>query len=136
MPFGSVAQSEADGIPGANFQFPGFASHGRRYSPITTSSTSEPSALGCDQGQQNPAATRAVNPSPAFSRIALSRSVGESNILNSNPSVPSHKTFALRSTPSVLFIQLTTPAEPAHLNWTTSWNSEIAAPTAIACCLM
>src|SRR3989454_9148401 len=132
IPFGSVAHRAAVGIPDASLQFPGFASHGRRYSPITTSSTRVPSARGSDHFQQNPAATRAVKPSSAHWRTAASSSSGESNTRKSNPSVPSQITLAVRRIPSVLSIQFTKPSDPAQRNCTSSSYSDTSASSAPA----
>jgi hypothetical protein len=63
--------------------------------------TSLSSRLGSDQGQQNPAARRAVLPATSLSLMATSNSTGELMIWKSNDPFLFHRTLAVRSMPSV-----------------------------------
>src|SRR3989339_1535094 len=107
MPFGSYAQREAFGIPGASLVDSGLASHGLLKSPIITSLFKIPSLSGRDQGQQKPAVILPVTPFLTFSLIAFSSSSGLLKILKSKISCWSHITFAVRLIPRVLFTQFT-----------------------------
>src|SRR5450755_370775 len=89
-PFGSLAQKEALGMFFASLPASGFAFQGRRKLPISISSTSVPSTLGFDHGQQKPAVSRAVKPSAIFAWINTSSASAVSTIPNSNKSVDSN----------------------------------------------
>jgi hypothetical protein len=94
----------------------GRAFHGLDHPSISTSATSDPSSRGFDQGQQYPAVSRAVCPSPARCRISPSSSSGESTIRTSKLSSPLHRAFAVRRIPSVFSTQRTNPSEPPQRN--------------------
>src|SRR5579862_5284657 len=128
MPFGSYAHKLSGGIPSARCPASDFAFHGRRYSPITTSSGSVPSGLGLDHFQQNPAVSRPVNPFSTFARTDSSNSSGDEQILNSKSSARFQSTFAVRSIPSVLFTQFMKPSDPEHRNWASSRYSKTLQP--------
>src|SRR5205809_4695817 len=112
-PAGSYAQVSAFGIPLANFRASGLAFHGRRYSPMTTSSTSVPSGFASDHRQQYPAVSLAENPSRVFPTINDSSASGDSTSRKSNPSSGLHTRSGAYSSPSVLFTHSTKASDPA-----------------------
>jgi len=67
-----MAQCLASGTPGGP-RFPLFSSHGKVKSPITMSCTSDRSSLGSDQGQHQPAVSRAELGSALFFALTQAR---------------------------------------------------------------
>src|SRR5688500_13340814 len=102
-------------MPGASRPASGLAFHGMDQSPSTTSGEREPSASGLDHLQQNPAVSRAENPSAALPRIVSSSSCGDSTTSNLNSSVGSQSTYGVSRRSSVFSTHPTNASEPPHL---------------------
>src|SRR5687767_5442686 len=115
-PRGSLAQKFDFGMSRTSTAASGFAFHGIDQSPISTSATSEPSGLGFDHGQQNPAVSRAVVPSDERFRTHASSSSGLSATWNSNVSLRSQRTVGVRRISSVFSTQATYASEPLQRN--------------------
>ena len=92
-------------------------------SPTLTSGSSSPASSGSDQGQQKPATSRAVAPSPALPRISVSSSLTEPTIRKSNSSSVGQRTCGVRSSSSVLSTHWMNESEPFERNCASSSNS-------------